>query len=72
MLLQRSEINEKDAKDGPILNGKETYLRISSGPELWSSGNGRRLVFKKSWLRIPAPDTVWNFFTFVAKIELSV
>ena len=29
------------------------------------SGFGRRLVFKRSWLQIPTPDTGWTFFTLV-------
>ena len=33
------------------------------GWELWSSGYGRRLVFKRSWVQIPAHDTGWTFFT---------
>ena len=35
-----------------------------NGREPWSSGYGRRLVFWRSWVRIPAPWTVWTFFTF--------
>ena len=33
--------------------------------ELWSSGYGRRLIFQRSWVRIPAPYTRWTFFTFI-------
>ena len=33
--------------------------------EPWSSGYGRRLVFKRSWVRIPALYTGWTFFTFI-------
>ena len=33
----------------------------------WSSGYGRRLMFQRSWVRIPAPDTgwTWHFFTLI-------
>ena len=49
------------------------YLTISSSPlkikkggrEPWSIGYGRRLMFWRSWVRIPAPFTGWIFFTFV-------
>ena len=27
----------------------------------WSSGYGRRLMFHRSWVRIPAPYTGWTF-----------
>ena len=30
--------------------------------EPWSSGYGWRLMFKRSWVRIPAPYTGWTFF----------
>ena len=33
------------------------------GREAWSSGYPRRLAFKSLWVRIPAPDTGWTFFT---------
>ena len=36
-----------------------------TGREPWSSGNGRRLMFERSWVRIPAPFTWWTFFTFI-------
>ena len=29
----------------------------------WSSGQGRRLAFKRLWVQIPALDTGWTFFT---------
>ena len=31
----------------------------------WSSGYGRRLMFQRSWVRIPLPYTGWTFFTFI-------
>ena len=30
-----------------------------------SSGYGRRLMFQRSWVWIPAPYTGWTFFTFI-------
>ena len=35
------------------------------GQKPWSSGYGRRLTFKRSWVRIPVPDTGWTFFTYI-------
>ena len=32
------------------------------GQEPWSSGYGRRLMFKRSWVQIPAQYTGWTFF----------
>ena len=34
------------------------------GREPWSSGKGKRLTFRRSWVRIPAPYTGWTFFTY--------
>ena len=31
----------------------------------WSSGYGKRLTFRRSWVRIPAPYTGWAFFTYI-------
>ena len=31
----------------------------------WSSGDGRRLVFKRWWVQMPAPNTGWTFFTLI-------
>ena len=31
----------------------------------WSSGNGKRLTFQRSWVRIPAPYIGWTFFTYI-------
>ena len=33
-----------------------------SGREPWSSGNGRRVTSKRSWVRILAPNSGWTFF----------
>ena len=35
------------------------------GREPWSSGLGRRLMFQRFWVRIPAPYTGWIFFTYL-------
>ena len=34
------------------------------GREPWSSGYGRRLMFRRSWVQIPALFTGWTFFTY--------
>ena len=31
----------------------------------WSSGSGRRLIIKRSRVRVPAPDTWWTFFPLI-------
>ena len=40
-------------------------VKLPLGWEPRSSGYGRRLVFQRSWVRIPAPYTGWIFFTFI-------
>ena len=35
------------------------------GREPWSSGYGKRLVFRRSWVRILTLYTGWTFFTFI-------
>ena len=35
------------------------------GREPWSSGYGRRLMFQRLWVQIPALYTGWTFFTFI-------
>ena len=35
------------------------------GWEPWSSGYERRLVFWRSWVWIPAPNTGWTFFKYI-------
>ena len=47
--------------DGDNVKGKN----INLGLEPWSSGYGRRLMFWRSWVRIPAPYTGWTFFTLI-------
>ena len=36
--------------------------KFALGQEPWSRGFGRRLMFQRSWVRIPAPYTGWTFF----------
>ena len=45
----------------------ETLKFIKFGREPWSSGYVRRLMFQRSWVWIPAPDTgwTWHFFTLI-------
>ena len=31
----------------------------------WSSDYGKRLTFRRSWVRITAPYTGWTFFTYI-------
>ena len=41
--------------------------------EPWYSGYGRRLMFQRSWVQIPAPYTRWTFsHLFVVKIVMCV
>ena len=60
---------------------RQFYLKSNSkveqtnrNREPWSSGYGRRLTSKKSWVRILVPDTGWAFFShlFVVKIVMCV
>ena len=44
---------------------KKTCLDGPFGWEPWSSGYGRRLIIRRSWVRIPAPNTGWTFFTYL-------
>ena len=41
------------------------FLSKSLAKPGWSSGYGRRLVFQRSSVRIPALYTLWTFFTFI-------
>ena len=42
------------------------------GRESWSSGYGRRLMFKRLWVRIPAPYARYGHFShsFIVKYSL--
>ena len=42
------------------------------GREPWSSGYRRRLVFKRSWVRIPVPNTGATFLTMFKKWKTNV
>ena len=46
-----------------ICNTHKRFVRL--GREPWSSGYGRRLMYRRSWVRIPAPYTGWTFFTII-------
>ena len=39
------------------------------GWEPWSCGYGRRLMFQRSWVRIPALYTGWTFFTYIFVVK---
>ena len=45
-----------------IASGSEGNVQITLP---LSSGYGRRLMFKRSWVRIPAPYTGWIFLTLI-------
>ena len=46
-------------------------LKKNKGREPWSSGYGRRFMFHRLWVRIPAPYTEWIFsHLFAAKLVL--
>ena len=53
-------MRERDRKEG--LREKEVVWRRG---EPWSSDDGMRLMFRRPWVRIPAPYTGWTFFTFI-------
>ena len=40
--------------------------------ESWSSGSGRRLMFQRLWVRIPAPYTGWTFFTYLSIVKFVI
>ena len=40
-------------------------FKESFGRKPWSSGYGRRLIFWRLWVWIPAPYSGWTFFTFI-------
>ena len=45
---------------------KDSMYKIAKGVgKLWSSGYGRRLVFKRLWVQIPEPCTGWKIFIFI-------
>ena len=39
------------------------------GREPWSSGYGRQLIFKRSWVGITAPYTGLTFFTLTSLLQ---
>ena len=41
------------------------YKNIHFGWEPWTCGYGRRLMIKRSWVRITATHTRWIIFTFI-------
>ena len=52
----------------------KTFLFASFAPllEPWSSGNGKRLVPWRSWVRIPAPYTGWTLWCLFEKTVLNL
>ena len=51
----------------PTITNKTGRIKIWTGfgREPWSSGYGKRLTFRRLWVRIPAPYTGWTFFTYI-------
>lgn len=49
---------------------KQTSKVKNSITDQWSSGYRRNLIFIRLWVRIPAPDTSWTFFTLICRIKL--
>ena len=43
-----------------VKDGKVNNNNMMNGREPWSNGYGRRLVFRRSWVRNPAPYTGWT------------
>ena len=61
--FDRTEQKIKAQKEKPMRRPKEFKKTIDfNGREPWSSGNGRRLMILRSWVRIPVPYTGWTFF----------
>ena len=62
----------------PYLSGRASRATLQYflfGRVPWSSGYGRRLMFQRPWVWIPAPDTGWTWHfshSFVVKIVLFV
>ena len=44
---------------------EERQRKIKIKREAWSSGYGRRLTFRRLWVRIPAPNTGRQLFTLI-------
>ena len=56
-----------------FLAAKRTFKYFLIRQETWYSGYGRRLIFRRSWVRISASYTGWTFsHLFVVKIVLFV
>ena len=66
--IKKTKIKEKEAGNCPFKNNAEfnSWLSAKSATtrEPWSSGYGRRLMFRRLWVWIPAPYTGWTFFTY--------
>ena len=45
-------------------NPEKVIKHMKQGREPWSSGYGKRLTFRRSWVRILEPYTGWTFFTY--------
>ena len=56
IVLRKGQNKQKEAEFGPFFEKK----RKDKGAEPWSSGNGRRLIFGRSWVRITTLFTGWT------------
>ena len=45
-----------------VFKFKRYFISVKVLQEPWSSGYGKRLTFRRSWVRIPAPYIGWTFF----------
>ena len=56
---------DNEAELGVLIEKSCRFKIEAAGRERWSSGYGRSLVFKRSWVRILSPCTVRSFFTYI-------
>ena len=64
--IEKTIIKEKEAGNCPFKNNAEFNSSLSAKSattrEPWSNGYGRRLMFRRLWVQIPALYTGWTFF----------
>ena len=58
-------INPKQVSELKPIVQVHSRKNHTDGWESYSRGYGRRLEFKRSWVRISAPATRWSFFTLI-------
>ena len=62
---ERERERESIFETGQTISKNEGDKKLFLGREPWSSGYGRRLMFRRSGVQIPAPYTGWTFFTYI-------